>query len=401
MTDEREAILDLSGAADDPIGEPVERRELRSAVRALVARESPPERVREMDARAKFDHELYARLRDLGAMALGAPEAVGGVGELQDQLVLIEELAAGPTSMAAFMIAQFAVAQVLAAHGDGALQRSVLDELLAGTTRVSFSMSEPDGGTDVGRALKTRAEPRPDGWMVRGHKMWTSGAADAQWLIVAARTREPERSSVDGVSLFLVPTDAVGVEIAEIETLGIRGLSTCHVFLDDVAVGADALIGTVHEGMRQAFAAITREGLHACAACLGVGRAALADAVEYARGRQAFGKSIGAFQVPQHWLVDAATSLEAARSLMGRAAAVEAGGGRADTLAQMAKLVASEAAVDVCLRGMQLMGGMGFTADAAMTRRFRDARLWSFSPLNNEMVRNTIGERYLGLPRSY
>ena len=401
MTDEREALVALTGSAGDPIAEPPERREFRSVVRALVARTSPPERVREMDVHAVFDHDLYEQLRDIGVMALGAPEAVGGVGELRDQLVLIEELAAGPTSMAAFMIAQFAVTQVLAAHGDGALQHSVLDELLSGTTRVSFSMSEPDGGTDVGRALKTRAEPRPEGWTVRGHKMWTSGAADAQWLVIAARTGEPERSSVDGISLFLVPTDAVGVEITEIETFGIRGMSTCHVFLDDVAVGAEALIGTVHQGMRQAFAAITREGLHACAACLGVGGAALADAIEYAHGRQAFGKSIGAFQVPQHWLVDAATALEAARSLMGRAAAIEVAGGRADTLAQMAKLVASEAAVDVCLRGMQLMGGMGFTADAAMTRRFRDARLWSFSPLNNEMVRNTIGERYLRLPRSY
>ena len=384
MTDEREALVALTGSAGDPIAEPPERREFRSVVRALVARTSPPQRVREMDVHAVFDHHLYEQLRDIGVMALGAPEAVGGVGELRDQLVLIEELAAGPTSMAAFMIAQFAVTQVLAAHGAGELQRSVLDELLSGTTRVSFSMSEPDGGTDVGRALKTRAEPRPEGWTVRGHKMWTSGAADAQWLVIAARTGEPERSSVDGISLF-----------------GIRGMSTCHVFLDDVAVGAEALIGTVHQGMRQAFAAITREGLHACAACLGVGGAALADAIEYAHGRQAFGKSIGAFQVPQHWLVDAATALEAARSLMGRAAAIEVAGGRADTLAQMAKLVASEAAVDVCLRGMQLMGGMGFTADAAMTRRFRDARLWSFSPLNNEMVRNTIGERYLRLPRSY
>src|SRR5438445_7297407 len=131
MTDEREPLFDLSAAADDPIAEPTERRELRSTVRALVAGASPPERVRAMDVHATFDHELYARLRDIGVMALGAPEAVGGVGELRDQLVLIEELAAGPTAMAAFMIAHFAVTQVLAVHGDGALQRSVLDQLLA------------------------------------------------------------------------------------------------------------------------------------------------------------------------------------------------------------------------------------------------------------------------------
>ena len=150
-----------------------------------------------------------------------------------------------------------------------------------------------------------------------------------------------------------------------------------------------------------AFAAIGGEGLHAAAACLGAGRGALELSVSYAKERLVFGRPIGGFQVPQHWLVDGALSLEAARGLLWRAAEIEAGGGDSSSLAAMAKLAASEAAVTIALRGMQLLGGVGYTRDVAMQRFFRDARLWSFSPLTNEMVRNGLGERLLGLPRSY
>jgi acyl-CoA dehydrogenase len=231
--------------------------------------------------------------------------------------------------------------------------------------------------------------------------MWTSGAATAQHVVVLARTSPVERSPVHGVTMFLVPTDAPGVTIRTIDTFGIHGLSTCEIFLDDVVVRDDDVLGEVDQGMRQVFATINREGLNATAACLGVGRGALDLAVAYAKEREVFGSPIGAFQVPQHWLVDGAVALESARGLMVRAAEIEVAGGDAGVLASMAKLVASEAAQTIALRGMQLMGGMGYTRAVAMERYFRDVRLWQFSPLTNEMVRNRIGEQHLGLPRSY
>jgi acyl-CoA dehydrogenase len=166
-------------------------------------------------------------------------------------------------------------------------------------------------------------------------------------------------------------------------------------------VDHDALIGVEHAGFRQAFATLNREGLNAAAACIGVARGALEYAATYANQREVFGKVIGAFQVPQHWLADGAVRLEAARSLASRATEIEVAGGNAELLAQMAKLVASEAAQHITLSGMQLMGGFGFSRELPMQRWFRDVRLWSFAPLNNEMVRNRIGERLLGLPRSY
>lgn len=385
----------------DPLAESPERSELRSTVRRLIERESPPERVHELDESETFDDHLYRELAAIGALGLAAPESVGGAGDVRDQLVVVEELAAGPTSMAAFMIAQYAVVQVLAGFGHTDEHRSLLADLVAGERKVSFALSEPAGGTDVARVMRTAATRGDGGWSISGQKMWTSGATLADAIVVLARTSAIERSPVSGITMFLVPADAPGLTVAPIDTFGIHGMSTCEVFLDEVTVGDDAVLGDVDAGMRQVFGTVNREGLNAAAACLGVGRGALELAVEYARERLVFDKPIGAFQVPQHWLVDGAVALESARALMLRAADIEVAGGNADMLAAMAKLIASEAAVDIAHRGMQLMGGMGYTREVPMQRYFRDGRLWSFSPLANEMVRNRIGQQLLGLPRSY
>jgi acyl-CoA dehydrogenase len=386
----------------DPVADTGERAELRAAVRRLVADIAPPDRIRALDEAEQFDDVLYDALGRLGVFAAGAPAHVGGVGDVRDQLVVVEEVAAGPTSMAAFLIAQYAVTQVLGNFGNGDEHRAIVDALLAGRTKVSFSMSEAGGGTDVARVMRTRAERvAGGGWRITGEKMWTSGATLASHLVVLARTTPIERSPVHGVTMFLVPTDAAGVQIRALDTFGIHGMSTCAVVYDDVVVTDESVLGEVDAGMRQVFATINREGLNAAAACIGAGRGALELAVQYAKDREVFGKPVGAFQTPQHWLVDGAVALESARGLMVRAAEIEVAGGDAGALASMAKLVASEGAERIARNGMQLMGGAGYSRDVAMQRFFRDVRLWSFSPLTNEMVRNRIGEQVLGLPRSY
>jgi len=389
------SLTDTVGQALDPVSDAPERAELRRSVRQLIGDVSPEHRVRALDESETFDDDLFRALAGMGILGIG----LDGAGDVRDQLVVLEELGAGPTSMAAFLIAQYAVAQVLQRYGSSPTHRRALERLLAGQGSGSFALSEPDGGTDVARVMQTTAVPDGHGgFVLAGHKMWTSGAIEADWIIVLARTSPIEGSPVNGVTMFFVEQDAPGLEITTIETLGIHGMSTCHVYLTDVRVSAENVLGEAGKGMRQAFTTVNREGLHAAAASLGVGRGALSLAVEYARERKVFDKAIASFQVPQHWLVDGAVALESARSLMARAAEVEAGGGDAGHLASMAKLVASEAAVEIALRGMQLMGGMGFAREVAMQRFFRDGRLWCFSPLTNEMVRNSLGSRLLGLP---
>lgn len=374
----------------DPIADPPERLELRETLRRVVADVSPPERIAELDEAESFDRELHLALASIDVLRLGLD-----VGDVRDQLVAIEELGAGPTSMAAFLISHYAAVGLVSKFGG---PEELVDAALRGAAKVSFALSEPDGGTDVARVMRTRAERTGDQWVVTGTKLWTSGAREADALIVFARTSPIERSPADGITMFLVAGDATGLTVQALRTFGIHGMSTCEVHLDEVPA---TVLGPVDTGLRAAFGAIGGEGLHAAAACLGAGRGALELAVSYANQRVVFGRPIGGFQVPQHWLVDGALALEGARGLLWRAAAIEVAGGDSSSLAAMAKLAASEAAVSIALRGMQLLGGAGYTRDVAMQRFFRDARLWSFSPLTNEMVRNGLGERLLGLPRSY
>lgn len=392
-------LTDAIGVAADPLQDGPERAALRAMVRRVVADVAPTSRVQALDEAETFDDDLYAALREIGVLAI---DAVGGAGDVRDQVVVIEELAAGPTSMAAFLILQFMIIQVLGSHASTDEQRDVLAALIAGETKVSFALSEPDGATDVVRVMKTRARRAPSGaWVLSGRKMWTSGATRSDWIVVLAHTGAAPTASVDSVSMFLVPTAAKGIVIREIPTLGLHGFATCEVGFDDVELPDAALIGEESAGLRQAFGTLNRENLNAAAACNGVTRGALEFVTGFARERVVFERPVGAFQTPQHWLVDGAVRLEAARSLAVRAAEIEVAGGRADLLSIMAKLAASEAAQDLTLHGMQLMGGLGYSRELPMQRWFRDVRLWSFAPLNNEMIRNRLGERYLGLPRSY
>ncbi|HVM63530.1 MAG TPA: acyl-CoA dehydrogenase family protein [Acidimicrobiales bacterium] len=377
-------------------GDTSERAQLRDTVRRLIADVAPADRVARLDEAERFDDQLYEALGRVDAFAVGLT-----VGDIRDQLVIIEELAAGPTSMAAFMISHYAAVALVVRLAIEPEARVLADRALRGEARIAFALSEPDGGTDVARAMQTRAERTADGFRIVGTKLWTSGALEADATVVFARTSPPQRSAVDGITMLLVRRGAPGLSVRPVPTLGIRGLSTCEVVLDGVEAPLSAVLGDVDAGLRTAFRTISGEGLHAAAASIGVGRGALALAVQHAKDRLVFGRPVGAFQVPQHWLVDGAVALEAARALLVRAAEVEAGGGDAWALASMAKLAASEAAVQISLRGMQMMGGLGYSREVAMQRYFRDARLWSFSPLTNEMVRNMLGERFLGLPRSY
>jgi alkylation response protein AidB-like acyl-CoA dehydrogenase len=380
----------MSARATDPVADSAERAELRTTVRRVIADVSPAERITELDEAEVFDDRLHQALAAMDVLRLGL-----GIGDVADQLVVIEELGAGPTSMAAFLISHYAAVGLVAGLGGPA---DLVEAALAGRARISFALSEPDGGTDVARVMQTRAARASDGWRITGTKLWTSGAQEADAIVVFARTAPIQRSPADGITMFLVPRDAPGLSIRPLRTFGIHGMSTCEVHLDDVAA---PVLGPADGGLRAAFTTVGGEGLHAAAACIGAGRGALDLAVSYAKERVVFGRPIGGFQVPQHWMVDGALALEAARSLLWRASAIEAGGGDSTALASMAKLAASEAAVTIAQHGMQLMGGLGYTRDVAMQRFYRDARLWTFSPLTNEMVRNSLGERLLGLTRSY
>jgi alkylation response protein AidB-like acyl-CoA dehydrogenase len=356
--------------------------------------------VRELDEASEYDHDLHRALGAMGLLAIGGPPELGGTGDVRDQIAVVEELAAGPTTVAAMFVTQYIATQILSGSAVPE-HRDALDAVMRGDGYVSFALSEADGGTDVARVMKTRATRTDNGFVINGEKMWTSGATYASHVVVLARTSAWERSPLDGITTLVVPRDAPGLTISTIDTLGLRGLSTCILSFSNVFVPEAHVLGAVDAGFRAVFPTLNRERLNSAAALLGVARGALELARTYAQERFAFDRPIGAFQVLQHRLVDGFVALEEARGLLHRAAAIEAAGGRAEFLAGMAKLSASRAAQAATQDGMQLMAGAGFSREHPMQRWFRDARLWTFAPASDEILRNGLGERMLGLPRSF
>lgn len=392
----------MSAFAGLPIDEPDETAELRALVRQIVTDIATPTRVLDHDEREVFDEDLYAALARSGLIQLEA-DLDGSHARPVSETVVLEELGATATSVAVSLVVQYMGLSLLSSYGTTAQRESVLAPLFTGEGRVAFALSEPDGGTDVARQMRVRGTQDVNGsWRLKGTKTWITGASDCKWLIVLARTGDIERSSIDGITMFLVPRDADGLEISTLDTVAIHGVSTCEVVFNDVVVPGPAVLGEEGRGFRQVIGTLNGERLNAAAVALGIARGAHSAAVAYAQERQAFGRPIGGFQVLQHRLADGAVAIESARGLVQRAAtATEDGTSSAAVLTAMAKLAASTAGTDVTDAGMRVLGGFGLSREAEMQRFWRDARLYTFAPLTDEMIRNFIGEHHLGLPRSF
>lgn len=376
--------------------------DLRTRVRRTLHAVTSPQRLNRHDEDETYDFELYEALAAEGLVGLEAD--VDGRGPSHtSQVTVLEELGAGATSIGVSMVVQYMGVELLHRYGTGDQKAEWLGPLLSGSARMSFGLSEPAGGTDVARQMATWARRAPDGtWLINGAKKWIGGASTATFIILLARTSAVEKSGIDGISMFIIPRDTPGITTTPIDTMGIRGLEQADVILEDVAVPAENVLGDVGSGFRNVLATLNGERLNGAAVALGIARGALSCAVDYANGRHAFGKPIGSFQGLQHPLVDALTRTESARHLLYNGAEMsDQGSGEAvENLSGLAKLSASEAATTATDIGMRVMGGWGFHRHLPMQRYFRDARLYTFAPLTDEMIRNQLAQRHLGLPRS-
>lgn len=393
-----ENLAPFSTLADSP-----EVASVRSRVQKVLKEHVTPERLAEHDENETYDLELYEALAAEGLIQLEA-EIGGRRASHQSQVTVLEELGAGATSVGVSVVVQYMGVDLLHSFGNAEQCEEYLAPLLSGQARMSFALSEPDGGTDVARAMKTRAVRKEDGsYVLNGRKKWIGGASTATYLLVLARTSEIERSSIDGITMFIVPRSTPGITTTSIDTMGIRALEQADITFEDVVVPAELVLGEADRGFRQVLSTLNGERLNGAAVALGIGRGALETAVSYASDREAFGRPVGAFQGLQHQLVDATVKVESARLLLYNAARTsdESADGAKETLSAMAKLAASEAGTAASDVGMRVMGGWGFLRQLPMQRYFRDARLYTFAPLTDEMIRNYIGERHLGLPRSY
>ncbi|NBS65861.1 MAG: acyl-CoA dehydrogenase [Betaproteobacteria bacterium] len=374
---------------------------LRESVRDFFDRELPEAKIREYDRARRIPRSIWKQFAQQGWMGISVPEEYGGAGsDIMAGSIFCEELARRFPSLATDWLLTSMTARLFLEVASDEHKREYLPKLVQGDFLMGFGMSEPGGGTDV-LALKTRAQSDADGWTVRGQKLYTSLADDADAILVLCRTETPDESKrARGLSLVLTPRNQPAVTVRRLELMGMRAACTCEVFFDDARAPLDAVVGERGRGWYHLLATLDEERILCAAMYVGITSAALDQALQYARDRLAFGRPIGGFQAVQHPLADTATELEQIRLLTTKAAWMLAHGKPCATEAAMAKLAATETAVRATDRCMRVLGGYGLVEETPMERLFRDTRLGPFSPISNEMVRNFVGER-LGLPRSY
>lgn len=376
---------------------------LRNRIRLTIAPYIDLDRLAEFDEKEHFDLDLYDALASDGLLRLSTDPAGPGPSQVE-QTTVLEELGATATSMGVSLVVQYMGIKLLHQYSNATQRKTWLKPLLAGDLKVSFALSEPEGGTDVAQGMKTTAERSSDGYyLLTGQKKWIGGASTADLLIVLARTSEIGPSPVNGITMFLVPHSSAGISARSIDTMGVRALEQADISFDNVRLPDSAVLGTVDNGFRQVLSTLNSERINAASVALGMARGALEYAAAYAKTRYASNKPIGSFQGLQHDLAEAAVSMEAARALVDRAATeTDSNDGQVDaTLASIAKLAASKAGTSATDIGMRVMGGWGFLRRLPMQRFFRDARLYTFAPVTDEMSKNMIAEKFLGLPRSY
>jgi alkylation response protein AidB-like acyl-CoA dehydrogenase len=358
-------------------------------VRAF-ARDRVAPRAADIDASAAFPRDLVIEAARLGLMSVTIPREWGGAG--RDYVTYAHALEAVSFSSAVLAVIlsvnNSLVAEPIMAVGTDAQKDRWLRRLASGDSIGAFALSEPDAGSDA-KNLKTLAQFDRGEYVLNGHKVWVANAEAAEIAIVFARTAP---GVTRHISAFLVPMATPGLRRAASDSLGVRGLGCMDVVLEDVRVGPEAVLGEIGLGFHLAMRSLEGGRVAIAAQALGVGQAALDEALAYARTRQAFGQPIGDFQAIQFQLADLATDLEAARLLMWRAADARDRAPHAALEAAMAKLQASEAAHRAADRAMQILASEGYRRGSRIERLFRDVRAAEIYQGTSEVQRMVIAE---------
>jgi acyl-CoA dehydrogenase len=373
------------------------------SVREFVNRAAPKEWARELERNEHdFPHELFRRLAQAGFHGVGIDEQYGGQGgDVVTQMILARELARSLGGLAwVWGITSFAGAKSVGVYGSEQQKQTHLPAIAAGQQKWAIGFTEPGGGTDVLGALRTNAKRTQGGWVINGQKTWCSMSHVADFILLLARTNNEVERRSHGVSLFILPTAAEGVTIKPIAKLGMRALGSCDVFLDDVFVPDDHVLGEPDHAWKMLLPTLNNERIILASFCVGILDGVLEDAVRYLNEREAFGHKIGEFQALQHYVADIAIGRETSALVVTRAAWLQSRGLPCFIESSIAKVVASESANHAADLGIQILGGMGYSAETDMQRYWRDSRLFRIGPITNEMARNTIAEG-LGLPRSF
>ncbi|WP_201770502.1 acyl-CoA dehydrogenase family protein [Saccharopolyspora rectivirgula] len=372
---------------------PEDERLVVATVREFVDEKVKPV-VRELEHANAYPEELINMMKEMGIFGLAVPEGYGGNEVSTPCYALVtEELARGWMSLAGAMGGHTVVAKLLLHFGTEEQRKRYLPKMATGEIRATMALTEPGGGSDL-QAMKTVARRDGDAYVVNGAKTWITNSRRSQLIALLCKTDPDARPAHRGISVLLVEHGPGLTVSRDLPKLGYKGVESCELVFQDYRTPVSSLLGaTEGNGFAQMMKGLETGRIQVASRALGVGRAALEDALRYAQEREAFGKPIWKHQSIGNYLADMATKLTAARQLTLHAAREYDAGRRVDMEAGMAKLFASETAMEIALNAVRIHGGYGYSTEFDVERYFRDAPLMIVGEGTNEIQRNVIASQ--------
>ncbi|HZU58135.1 MAG TPA: acyl-CoA dehydrogenase family protein [Actinocrinis sp.] len=382
--------------------EPDERIALRKAV-ADLGRSFGPEYYLERARSGGHTTELWNEAGRLGYLGVAVPEEYGGGGGgIGDLAAVCEEFCAVGTPLLLMLVSPAICATVIARYGTTEQKQSWLPRFATGEVRMSFAITEPEAGSNSHLLTTTARRADDGGWVLTGRKVFISGVDEADAVMVVGRTEDAKTGRLRP-ALFIVPTDAPGFEYRRIEMDLVSADRQFGLFLDEVPLSADALVGAEDADLGAMFAGLNPERILGAAFSVGLARYALGKAVAYAQQRSVWGVPIGAHQGLAHPLAQVKIELELARLMTQKAAALYDSGDDfgAGEAANMAKYAAAEVAIRAVDQAVQVHGGNGLASEYGLGVLLGSVRASRIAPVSREMVLNFVAQHSLGLPKSY
>ncbi|MCZ6616732.1 MAG: acyl-CoA/acyl-ACP dehydrogenase [Gammaproteobacteria bacterium] len=381
-----------------------EQQLIRDAVKK-VCTGFPDEYWSKCDSEHRFPWDFYNAMAEGGWLGIAIPEAYGGSGRgITEASLVLEEVAASGAAMngaSGLHLSIFGMHPVVR-HGTEEMKQTYLPQVAKGDLHVAFGVTEPDAGTDT-TSITTSARREGDHYIVRGRKVWTTKALDSQRVLLLVRTTPKEKIErrTDGLTLLLAELQRPEVTISPIEKVGRNAVSSCEVVYDDLPVLVTDRVGEEGKGFRYLLDGLNAERILVAAEALGIGRAAIRRAVNYANERIVFNRPIGQNQGVAFPLGEAHMRLEAAEMMIRKASWMLDNDQSCGAEANMAKWLAADAAFQAADQAVQTHGGDGYAKEYHVERYWREARMTRLAPISQEMVLNYVTEHVLGLPRSY
>ncbi len=381
-----------------------DQQEIRDAA-LRIASKFGPDYWLERDREGGFPEEFYRACADDGWLGIAMPEAYGGAGlgitEAAIFLQAVAESGGAVQAASAIHLNIFGLAPIVLFGTEEQRQR-MLPPMIRGEVKACFGVTEPDAGLNTTR-LKTRAVRQGDKYVVNGKKVFISTAQVADYIMLLARTTPLEdcKRPTDGLSIFYTKLDRSRIEVREIDKMGRKGIDTNELFIENLEIPAEDLIGEEGQGFRYILHGMNAERIFVAAECIGIGRAANERAVQYAKDRVVFDRPIGQNQGIQHPLAQNWANLEAANLMMLHAARLWDEGKPCGSEANAAKLLASQAAVATCQNAMLTHGGYGYAKEYHVERYLREVMILYIAPITPQLILSNIAEKKLGLPKSY